>query len=113
MKTKGDKILLILSILLLVVGLLLMDTEETIYSTDEYWVAKNYRHVYEQYTGQIVDYIEEDEVCKMKNGQIIVTRRKAGDVGYALGGLMAFTGGCMLVCSIFLLSPKTKNDNDS
>lgn len=101
----------VVSILFLIVGLLLMGKETATYPTNEYWVAKNYRHVYEQYSGEIVDYIEEDETCKIKNGNIIVTRKKAGAVGYAFGSIITFTSACIIVGLIIMVAPN-KSDKE-
>ena len=51
------------------------------YSTDEYWVAKDYHHVYDKFSGEIVDYIEEDEeeyedVCEYTDEEEIDIRER-------------------------------------
>ena len=59
---------------------------EVEYSTDEYWVAKDYHHVYDKFSGEIVDYIEKDESCEIDGDTIIVTTTKRGlyDTGATL-----------------------------
>ena len=56
------------------------------YYTSEYWVAKDYHHVYYKYTGKIENYIEENETCEIKGDEIIVTAKKypAYNVGRAI-----------------------------
>lgn len=110
--SKLYKLAWVLSIAALIIGLLLTSKEVTTYSTDEYWVAKNYHHVYEQYSGEIVNYIEDDETCKIKNGQIIVTRNKTGRLGSALGGLLAFTAGCWIAGLIICAFPHKSDERD-
>jgi hypothetical protein len=61
------------------------------YSTDEYWVAKDYHHVYDKFSGEIVDYIEEDESCEIDGDTIIVTTTKHGL--YATGATLAVLFG--------------------
>ena len=50
-------------------------TSKMQYSTAEYWVAKDYHHVYEKYSGEIVDYISDNETCSIKGDTITVTTR--------------------------------------
>ena len=61
-------------IIAFIVGLILVEEsqEQTEYSVGEYWVAKDYHHVYKTYSGEIVDYIEENERCKIDGDTIIV-----------------------------------------
>ena len=67
-------------ILGLFVGLLLVDEAKikTEYPTSNYWVAKDYHHVYDKYTGRIEDMIGENETCEIKGDVIIVTYTKKG-----------------------------------
>lgn len=109
--SKEYKIAWILSIVALIIGLLLISKEVSTYSTDEYWVAKNYRHVYEQASGKIVDYIEDDETCKIKHGEIIVTRMRAGIVGSAFGWILTLIAGSWIVGLIILESPNPSTNN--
>lgn len=53
------------------------------YPTEEYWVAKDYHHVYEKYLGEIVDYIEGNETCEIKGDTIIVKKETADLFGVA------------------------------
>lgn len=101
-KDTGDratKILWAVCVVPLVIGIILMiaSTETTEYSTNTYWVAQGYHHVYERYSGEIVDYIESNETCKIKGDTIIVKKKGKG---YAWGmGLVIFfgmaTAGCI------------------
>ena len=102
------KIALVCSIIMLAIGLLLMGKEVKTYSTSEYWVAKNYHHVYEQRSGKIVDYIEDSETCKIKNDEIIVTKRKAGIVGNAFGIIITFTSSCIIIGLIIYALPNNE-----
>ncbi len=104
-KDRLYKIAWLISIAVLIVGILLMGKEVKTYSTDEYWVAKNYHHVYEQRTGEIVDYIEDDETCKIKSQEIVVTRKKTGILGYAFGIILTFTAACIIAGLIIVLFP--------
>lgn len=105
---KWYKIAWIITLIGLICGFLLMSEEVETYPTNEYWVAKNYRHVYEQYSGEIVNYIEEDETCKIKGDVIVVKRKNAGVVGYTLGGLLAFTAGCVGVALVLCVRHDNK-----
>ena len=92
---KGDKIVKILfavCIIPLVVGIFLIQTENTEYSTREYWVAQDHRHVYERYSGQIVNVIEENETCTIKGNKIVVKKR-GGAYGFGMF-LVVFFGMC-------------------
>lgn len=78
-KDEGKKVIRILwavCVIPLIIGiiLLIVSTETTEYSTDEYWVAQDYHHVYERYSGQIVNYIEDNETCKI-DGDIIIVKK--------------------------------------
>lgn len=73
------KILWAICVIPLIVGIFMMaySISEVEYSTDEYWVASDYRHVYDKYSGEIVDYISEGESCEIVDDTITVTTRKA------------------------------------
>lgn len=95
---KVIRILWAVCVIPLVIGIILLiaSTETTEYSTDEYWVAQDYHHVYERYSGQIVDYIENNETCEIKGDTIIVKKRGGG---YNWGcGLTVFFGLCAVGC---------------
>lgn len=69
------KILWMVCVIPLIAGIIMIisaSTKET-YSTDEYWVAQGYHHVYERYSGEIVDMISDNETCEIKGNTIIVT----------------------------------------
>ena len=91
METKTDKSIKILwavCLIPLIIGIIMMTSaiSKTEYSTDEYWVAKDYHHVYDKYTGEIIDYIEEDEQCTIDGDTITVTTTKQG----------LYTWGCII-----------------
>ena len=67
------------------VGIILTNNEKTSYPTSEYWVAKDYHRVYEKHSGEIVDYIEKDENCKISGDLITVSKRPK-----------TFTLGCII-----------------
>lgn len=97
---KGEKVIKILwavCLIPLILGIIFMGEAKTKveYSTDEYWVAKDYHHVYNIFSGEIVDYIEENESCKIDGDTIIVTTIKPGL--YTTGVILAiFFGMCTL-----------------
>ena len=95
-QTKGYKIAWLIFGLLFILSLFLTEIEKEIYPTNEYWVAKNYRHVYYQYTGEIVNTIEEDETCEIKGDEIIVERKAHGEGWYAFGNVLAWVSGMFL-----------------
>ena len=74
------KILWAICVIPLIIGILMMEcaTTKSEYPTSEYWVAKDYHHVYEKYSGEIVDYISENESCSIDGNTITVTTRKEG-----------------------------------
>lgn len=84
-QSKSYKICWLICVILFVVGIFLMDEDQTEYSVNEYWVAQNYHHVYEKYSGEIVNVIEKDETCKIKDKYIVVSRKRCGEVGYNIG----------------------------
>ncbi|MCH5163120.1 MAG: hypothetical protein J1G38_06500 [Clostridiales bacterium] len=91
----GKKVIRILwpiCVIPLIIGIILLITqsETTSYSTDEYWVAQDYHHVYDRFSGEIVDYIEDDESCEIDGDKIIVTKRSAG---FVVGGVLVGTFG--------------------
>ena len=62
-------------------------------------MAKDYHHVYEKYSGEIVDYISDNETCSIKGDTITVTTRNETLYGWGLGITILFgmfTAG--LVC---------------
>lgn len=80
---KGKKVIIILwvvCVIPLIIGIILWmaSIKTTEYSTDEYWVAQGYHHVYERYSGRIVDYIEDNETCEIDRGKIIVKEMGGG-----------------------------------
>lgn len=91
---KVTKIFGAVCVIPLIVGIILIEvsTTTTEYSTDEYWVAQDYHHVYERYSGRIVDYIEDNETCKI-DGDTIIVKKRGG--GYRWGiGITVFFGLC-------------------
>ena len=98
-KDEGKKVIRILWAVCVIplitkIILLIVPTETTEYSTDEYWVAQDYHHVYERYSGQIVNYIEDNETCKIEGDTIIVKKRGSG---YLWGGIITgFFGGVVV-----------------
>ena len=74
---KTMNILWTICLIALLFGVIFMGVSESKeeYSTYEYWVAKDYAHVYEKYSGQIVNKIEEDEYCEIDGDTITVTTR--------------------------------------
>lgn len=97
MKLENDKFMKIMwaiCIIPLIIGIIMIDssTSKIEYSTDEYWVAKDYHHVYEKYSGEIVDYISENESCSIDGNTITVTTTNrslnlAGTIITALFGM--------------------------
>ncbi len=75
-KTKGIDWFMVISIVVCIVGIIVISSSNKIekYSTEEYWVAKDYHHVYDKYSGEIVDYIEKNETCKIDGNTITVTK---------------------------------------
>lgn len=90
---KAMTILNMVCIIPLIIGILLMSAAKSKieYSTDEYWVAADYHHVYEKTTGEIVDYISENEDCDIKGDTITVTTYKK--VLYDVGVIMSILFG--------------------
>ena len=101
-QSKTYKICWLISVIFLIIGCILMYQEETEYSTSEYWVAKDFQHVYEQYTGEIVDVIEENETCKIKDDVIIVSTKACGVWGYHFGSFIALISGGWIIYLIFI-----------
>lgn len=79
----------------LLIGIILLScaSSRTEYSTDEYWVAKDYNHVYRKSSGQIVDNIEENEVCEIRGDVIVVTERR--QPMYLIGGIITGLFSCL------------------
>ena len=76
----------------LVIGIiLLLSSESDIeYSTDEFWVAQDYHHVYNKFTGEIEDYISDDESCSIDGGTITVTTTNETMYGWGLALTILF-----------------------
>ena len=74
------KILWLVSVLPFLIGIVMMSAAKTktVYSTGSYWVAKDYSHVYEKYSGRIENKITEDETCKIEGDEIIVIKTNKG-----------------------------------
>jgi hypothetical protein len=89
------KIMWAVSVIPLLIGLIMLAAakSETEYSTDEYWVAKDYHHVYDKYSGEIVDYISEDEKCEIEGDTITVTTYNRALSSWG-AGLSVFFGMC-------------------
>ena len=87
-RNKVIEILWAVCLIPLILGIIFMGEAETKveYSTDEYWVAKDYHHVYNKFSGEVVDYIEKDESCKIDGDTIIVTttQRELSAIGSTL-----------------------------
>ncbi|MBQ8726491.1 MAG: hypothetical protein IJY84_05295 [Clostridia bacterium] len=94
-------IILIVCIVFTVIGGILMGLGETKteYPTSEYWVAKDYAHVYENYSGRIADVIEDDETCEIKGDTIIVIKRN--QVLWGIGLAIAAIFGMGVIGIIF------------
>lgn len=90
METKDNKTIKILWAICLIplfAGIIMIScsTSKIDYSTDEYWVAKDYHHVYEKYSGEIVDYISKNETCSIKGDTITVTTKNKTLYGWGVG----------------------------
>lgn len=90
MKTDVDnftKILWVICLVPLFAGIIMMSiaTNRIKYSTDEYWVAKDYHHVYNKYSGEIVDYISDNETCSIAGDTITVTTTNTTLFGWGVG----------------------------
>ena len=97
------RILWLTSLLPFILGILMMDwgTVETEYSTSEYWVAKDYHHVYQISNGEIVDLITDGETCKIEGDLIIVKQRNAVyEVGFVMSILFGFYTACVIFAEI-------------
>ncbi len=89
----------------LVIGIILLTVsvskETTEYSTDEYWVAQGYHHVFERYSGQIVDLIEDNESCKIDGDTIIVVKTEIkSNSAYVWGIVLTTTFGLFTIGGI-------------
>ena len=76
--------------------------ETTTYSTSEYWVAKDYHHVYWKHNGQIANYIEDNESVKIDGDEIIVTE-VTNETTFVIGGILTGFFGMTLIGYIFVL----------
>ncbi len=99
MSEKGEKflkILKIVAVISLILGVIFIgvSSDTTTYSTSEYWVAKDYHHVYDKYSGEIVDNISDNEKCEIDGGEIRVTKRERG----------LYTCGCISLCIFGLIA---------
>ena len=65
-------------------------------------IAQDYHHVYERYSCQIVNYIEDNETCKI-DGDTIIVKKRGG--GYLWGGIITgLFGLCTLGCILGSIS---------
>lgn len=80
------------------VGLMGESESKTTYSVGSYWVSKDYGHVYDTYSGEIVDKIEEDERCEIDGDTIVVIRRNQvmWGIGLVLAVLFGFGVAALL-----------------
>ncbi len=101
-KTRSYKICWLVCIIFFLVGIFLMDEDKKVYSTDEYWVASNYHHVYDKYTKKMVDVIEENETIKIKGDEIVVSTKKCGSIGYVSGGFCVVFSGISMAYLVFI-----------
>ena len=94
------KIMRTVSIIGLILCIILMfcAKSEVVYSTEEYWVAKDFHHVYDKSSGEIVDLITENESCKIKEDEIIVTT--TNHALYNWGSVIAIICGLALVIDV-------------
>ena len=95
--------LLIVFILLTAVGIIIKgeSQKERRYPTYDYWVAADYHHVYDKSSGQIEDYISDNETIKIKGDEIIVTERVSDF--YYVGEVMAWLFGFCAVTILFAM----------
>ena len=101
-QSKTYKVFWLISVVFLIVGFILMHQKETDYSTSNYWVAKDFHHVYEKYSGEIVNIIEKNETCKIKDDVIIVSTKTCGEWGYHFGRIIAIFSGIGIAYLIFI-----------
>ncbi len=89
---KVKKILWAVCLVGLVTGIMLLSisVQSIEYSTNEYWVATDYHHVYEKSTGEIVDYISDNENCSIKGDTIIVKTKNKVMRGWGIGITITF-----------------------
>ena len=104
-KSKYNKSLIILYVICAVaifVGVVMMDESkvETEYPTSEYWVAKDYHHVYEKYSGQIINVIEKNEECKMEKDTITVIATNYDLQGWGMAVLL-ISGIALLILIVY------------
>ena len=92
-KTKSYRISWLICIIFFIIGLVLIDEKTVIYPVDEYWVAPGYRHVYDKYSKEIVNVIEADEKCEIKEDEIIVSKKKHGKAGNIIGYFFVIFAG--------------------
>ena len=99
--SKADKIFKILtwvSAILVGLGIIFIDVahEETVYPTSEYWVAKDYHHVYYKNSGQIAALITSNESIIIDGAEIIVTETTMPWMK-TLGTVLVFVFGTLLL----------------
>jgi len=94
----------VISFILMLVGIILIEESvtKTEYSTDEYWVAVEYHHVYEQYSGEIVDMITDGERCYLDGDLIIVETVNDTMNGWGLG-VTLISGTVFLPCFVEII----------
>ena len=98
----GYKFALVVSILAFIISLVLVNsTTIKTYPTNEYWVAKNYKHVYHQFSGEIVDSIEENETCTIEGDEIVVREQNFDDGTITFGYVLLFASGSVLAFLIY------------
>ena len=110
-KSNGYKVSWLIFGILFLIGIFLTDVHKEEYSTSEYWVAKNYSHVYEQYSGEIVDVIEADEKCTVKEDKIIVERKKYGETWHAIGCTVAGISSMFLIGLIVIFVQELREES--
>ena len=93
-----------LRFILVLVGMILIGESKsrTEYSTDEYWVAVEYHHVYEQYSGEIVDMITDGERCYFDDDLIIVETVDSTMYGWGVAIVLIF-GTVFLPCFVEII----------
>ena len=105
MNSKGDKVMKILwavCVIPLLIGIFMIGyaTKDKVeYPTDEYWVAKDYHHVYDKLTGEIADYISDNEDCYIDGDVIVVKTVKRG--WYNVGALLTALFGMFTIGLVF------------
>jgi len=104
------KILWSICCALFCLGIFLSWVEVKKYDTDTYWVAQNHEHVYEQYSGEIVDVIENDETCKVKEDVILVKKKVHGRAWFTVGVVLMLMTGAIIAMKVFEVVKETWED---